>query len=91
MKRNSGWRDVRRPRNFQPNRFARPFQSRRPLWLNLPARQTSSYRDTANLGLGVLGRQPGLILVRSLVIVSLFQLSNGLSPLDPNDWQPVQV
>ena len=80
----------------KPNRFAYPFRSRprgvgRPPILDLPPAKTPSYRDTANLGLGVLGRQPGLILVRSLVIVSLFQLSNGLSPLDPNDWQPVQV
>ena len=45
----------------KPNRFAYPFRSRprgvyRPLWLNLPEHQTSSYRDTANLGLGVRPR-----------------------------------
>ena len=42
----------------KPNRFAYPFRSRpkgvyRPLWLNLALVKTSSYRDTANLGLGV--------------------------------------
>ena len=46
---------------FKPNRFAYPFRSRprgvyRPLWLNLPAYQTPSYRDTANLGVGVRPR-----------------------------------
>ena len=45
----------------KPNRFAYPFRSRprgvyRPLWLNLPEHQTSSYRDTANLGFGVTPR-----------------------------------
>ena len=45
----------------KPNRFAYPFRSRprgvyRPLWLNLPAYQTPSYRDTANLGVGVRPR-----------------------------------
>ena len=39
----------------KPNRFGYLFRSRprgvyRPLWLNLPEHQTSSYRDTANLG-----------------------------------------
>ena len=45
----------------KPNRFAYPFRSRpkgvyRPLWLNLALVKTSSYRDTANLGLGVRPR-----------------------------------
>ena len=45
----------------KPNRFAYPFRSRprgvyRPLWLNLPEHQTPSYRDTANLGVGVRPR-----------------------------------
>ena len=45
----------------KPNRFAYPFRSRprgvgSPLWLNSPAAKTSSYRDTANLGLGVRPR-----------------------------------
>ena len=45
----------------KPNRFAYPFRSRprgvsRPLWLNSPEHQTSSYRDTANLGVGVRAR-----------------------------------
>ena len=45
----------------KPNRFAYPFRSRprgvgSPLWLNSPAAKTSSYRDTANLGLGVTPR-----------------------------------
>ena len=48
----------------KPNRFAYPFRSRprgvsRPLWLNLPAYQTPSYRDTANLGVGVRPREKG--------------------------------
>ena len=48
----------------KPNHFAYPFRSRprgvyRPLWLNLPEHQTSSYRDTANLGLGVRPRSLG--------------------------------
>ena len=45
----------------KPNRFAYPFRSRprgvgSPLWLNSPAAKTSSYRDTANLGVGVRPR-----------------------------------
>ena len=45
----------------KPNRFGYLFRSRprgvyRPLWLNLPEHQTSSYRDTANLGFGVTPR-----------------------------------
>ena len=45
----------------KPNRFAYPFRSRprgvsKPLWLNSPEHQTSSYRDTANLGVGVRAR-----------------------------------
>ena len=51
---------ARRPRATKisrPNRFARLFRSRprwsrRPLRLELPAGETPSYRDTANLGLG---------------------------------------
>ena len=46
----------------KPNRFAYPFRSRprgvgSPLWLNSPAAKTSSYRDMANLGLGVRPRR----------------------------------
>ena len=45
----------------KPNRFAYPFRSRprgvgRPPVLDLPPAKTSSYRDTANLGLGVRPR-----------------------------------
>ena len=45
----------------KPNRFAYPFRSRprgvgRPPILDLPPAKTPSYRDTANLGVGVRPR-----------------------------------
>ena len=57
----------------KPNRFAYPFRSRprgvcgSPI-LNLRPHHTSSYRDTANLGLGVT---PLLLLSTSLVLSGL--------------------
>ena len=52
---------TRAPKIFKPNRFAYPFRSRpggvcgSPI-LNLRPAKTPSYRDTANLGLGVTPR-----------------------------------
>ena len=64
---------TRAPKIFKPNRFAYPFRSRpggvcgSPI-LNLRPHHTSSYRDTANLGLGVT---PLLLLSTSLVLSGL--------------------
>ena len=70
----------------KPNRFAYPFRSRprgvgSPLWLNSPAAKTSSYRDTANLGLGVRARG-------SLVRTIESRLEIGMPPTHPPARQP---